>query len=447
VSLIEVNKQKINQYLPALRSTSQHLNSIVNDILDDAKIEAGKLDFESLDFDLKLEIENVLSGFQFESQQKAVKLHLDFPSQISFLKSDPIRIKQILYNLIGNSLKFTEKGHVSLEIQLITEEEDHVNLNFKISDSGIGMTHDQIVKVLEPYAQAGANTSRQYGGTGLGMGIAIKLIEAFGGKLNMKSQVGIGTEMSFQLKLLKGVNSEMASSVETSLKGLNIILAEDDPVNRAILTEVLNARDVKLTVVKSGKELSKALLNVDFDLVISDVELEDKSGIEALIDFRKSGKQTPFLFISGDNLERHSSLNDQFNWQWLQKPIELNALLNCINAVISQSEFTIDLSLLEKTVGGDKDFMKELLNTISTTLPKEINALKEAVNIRDVSETRRILHKIRPSIDYLGIPELSEWRKNLHDSELTESVSDYVISCNIFSNHVLKSVFQLSYYK
>jgi signal transduction histidine kinase len=254
VSLIEANNKKLHYYLPALRATSQHLNSIVNDILDTSKIEAGKLVFESVDFDLKEEIENVLSGFQFESQQKGLQLDLDFPTQLTHVKSDPIRIKQVLYNLIGNSLKFTEKGGVSLWVELLTEEADGFYLKFKIKDTGIGMTEEQIKKVLAPYAQAEESIAREYGGTGLGMGIAIKLIEAFGGKLSINTQIAQGTEMSFQLKILKGKSPALATADDGVIEGLKIMLAEDDPVNRAILNEFLEAKGVQLTVVESGEE-------------------------------------------------------------------------------------------------------------------------------------------------------------------------------------------------
>jgi signal transduction histidine kinase/DNA-binding response OmpR family regulator len=415
VSLIEANGQKLATYLPAIRSTSLHLNSIVNDILDISKIEAGKLIFEAIDFSLQEEVSNVIAGFQFEAQQKGTSLNLKLPSESITLKSDPIRLKQVLYNLVGNSLKFTKRGSVTLEIVAVESEEGYIKLNFKLSDSGVGMTAEQISKVLEPYAQAENSTAREFGGTGLGMGIAIKLVEAFGGQVEIKSERGKGTEMSFILNFACGNSPDNPNQSEESISGLKILLAEDDPVNRAILNEFLTSRSVQLTVVQSGRELLDKLKSEDFDLVISDVELEDKSGIEVLNEFRTQGNLTPFLFVSGDTSERHSTLEEVGNWQWLQKPIDLKMLSKKITQLTTNEvNLKIDLSLLERTVGGDKAFMRELLVTIHQTLPLELELLQSAIENIDFENIRIILHKIRPSIEYLGVELITNLRKELY---------------------------------
>lgn len=448
VSLIEANEQKLTTYLPAIRSTSLHLNSIVNDILDISKIEAGKLTFEAIDFSLQDEVSNVFAGFQFESQEKGTRLNLKLPSESIRLKSDPIRLKQVLYNLVGNSLKFTKGGNVTLEIVAVESEEGCIKLNFRLSDSGVGMTSEQISKVLEPYAQAEHSTAREFGGTGLGMGIAIKLIEAFGGQLEIKSEKGKGTEMSFILRFLLGKTLEELNPAEESISGLKVLLAEDDPVNRAILNEFLISRSVQLTVVQSGIELMEKLNSGDFDLVLSDVELEDKNGIEVLKELRSQHNQTPFLFVSGDTSERHPTLEEISNWQWLQKPLDLTMLSKKIIELTSQEPtLKIDLSLLERTVGGDKVFMRELLDTIYQTLPSELELLSVAIDINDIEVSRRILHKIRPSIDYLGIPELSAQREELHKrAESIQSDITLLATFSSFKNQSTLALRQLQTY-
>jgi signal transduction histidine kinase/DNA-binding response OmpR family regulator len=448
VSLIEANGQKLSTYLPAIRSTSLHLNSIVNDILDISKIEAGKLIFEAIDFSLQEEVSNVITGFQFEAQEQGTSLNLKLPAESITLKSDPIRLKQVLYNLVGNSLKFTKKGNVTLEIEATESESGYIELNFQLSDSGVGMTAEQISRVLEPYAQADNSTAREFGGTGLGMGIAIKLVEAFGGQLEIKSEKGKGTEMSFMLNFPLGKAFEKSSQSEENISGLNILLAEDDPVNRAILNEFLISRSVQLTVVQSGRELMDMLNSEDFELVISDVELEGKTGIEVLKELRSQGNQTPFLFVSGDSSDRHSTLEEISNWQWLQKPIDLTMLLTKITELTSQSPFQkIDLSLLERTVGGDKPFIRELLDTIYQTLPSELELLTVAIDANNSEASRKILHKIRPSIDYLGIPELSILREELYKmDESNESNTILITAFSSFKKQVTLALRQLKEY-
>jgi signal transduction histidine kinase/CheY-like chemotaxis protein len=448
VSLIEANEQKLATYLPAIRSTSLHLNSIVNDILDISKIEAGKLIFEAIDFSLQEEVSNVIAGFQFEAQEKGTSLNLKLPSESIVLKSDPIRLKQVLYNLVGNSLKFTKKGDVTLEIVASESLEGYIKLNFQLSDSGVGMTAEQISKVLEPYAQAEQSTAREFGGTGLGMGIAIKLVEAFGGQLKIKSEKGKGTEMSFIINFALGKAPEKLNLIEESISGLKILLAEDDPVNRAVLSEFLISRSVQLTVVQSGGELTEKLNSEDFDLVISDVELEDKTGIEVIGISRDVGINTPFLFVSGDSSDRHSTLEEVGNWQWLQKPINLTMLSKKITELTSkEATLKIDLSLLELTVGGDKAFMQELLDTIHQTLPLELELLTVALESEEHETSRKILHKIKPSIDYLGIPELIIHREDLYKmAESNESIANLLTTFSSFKQQVTLALRQLKAY-
>jgi signal transduction histidine kinase/DNA-binding LytR/AlgR family response regulator len=453
VSLIEANQQKIATYLPAIRSTSLHLNSIVNDILDISKIEAGKLIFEAIDFSLQEEVSNVIAGFQFEAQEKGTHLDLKLPSESITLKSDPIRLKQILYNLVGNSLKFTKKGNVTLEIVAFESEEGYIKLNFQLSDSAVGMTPAQMSKVLEPYAQAESSTAREFGGTGLGMGIAIKLVEAFGGQLVINSKKGKGTEISFTLRLPIGKALEGVKLLEERISGLKVLLAEDDPVNRAILNEFLISRSVELTVVQSGRGLMDNLHSEDFDLVISDVELEDKNGIEVLKELRSHGNQTPFLFVSGDASDRHSTLDEASNWEWLQKPIDLRLLSKKITQLTSKDvSLKIDLSLLENAVGGDKAFMRELLNTIYQTLPLELQLLQSAITDIDFENIRIILHKIRPSIEYLGVEVITNLRKELYviaeqqDKELLIRKSQLFFKSTFYVINVLKCYIDNSFF-
>lgn len=427
VSLIEANKQKLTTYLPAIRSTSLHLNSIVNDILDISKIEAGKLTFESIDFSLQDEVSNVISGFQFEAQQRETQLELELPAEATVLKSDPTRLKQILYNLVGNSLKFTKKGKVALQIAVTESNRGQIKLRFSLTDSGLGMTPTQMSKVLEPYAQAQDSTAREFGGTGLGLGIAIKLVEAFGGQLEIKSELGVGTAMTFELSFTLGHLEHRPIEVQPKINGLKILLAEDDPVNQAILKEFLRSQSVDLVLVRTGRALKDSLNSGAFDLVISDVQLGDSSGIDILKSSREMGISTPFLFISGDSSEKYSTLESTENWQWIQKPIDLALLCEKIMLLsVETSDLKIDLSLLERTVGGDKVFLGELLKTIYETLPQELASLTSALEMNEQASAKKILHKIRPSIDYLGIATLSFQREELHKM-LENEMSNMVI--------------------
>tara|TARA_R110000796_G_scaffold96719_1_gene203147 strand:+ start:597324 stop:599204 length:1881 start_codon:yes stop_codon:yes gene_type:complete len=421
VSLIENDSSKLNNYLPSLKATSNHLNSIINDILDISKIEAGKLRFEKVDFNLKECISNIIAGFEFEAERKNTQLKLDFPKETIVLKSDPTRLSQILYNLIGNGLKFTSDGTVTLSIKILDQEDDQINIHFELMDTGIGMTTEQINAVLEPYSQADQSTTRIFGGTGLGLSIAIKLIEAFGGSLNITSQPQKGTSMSFNLHFDLGKEAQEKKKPKpkqtASLSGYKILFGEDDLVSRAVIAAFLESRKAELTVVSSGEELVKCLTENDFDIVISDIQFKGISGINVIEQRRNANDFVPFIFVSGSEFEEPNPLKLLSNWRLLQKPVDLTFLEENIIQVLSlRDKFKIDLAILNRTVAGDQSFLKDMIEVVLLNLPLELKILNEKVAQSDWNEVRKVLHKIRPSTDYLGIPFLSQSRKEIHES-------------------------------
>lgn len=438
VSLLMENEAKSEEYLPALQATSRHLNSIINDILDISKIDAGKLNFESLDFDLSDSIRAIIKGFEYEAGNKGVSLNLNLPSEPMVVKSDPIRVAQVLYNLLGNSLKFTEKGYVSLEVNKVKDSEKHFSLEFRVADTGIGMDPSRIATLLEPYSQAEEKTSRLYGGTGLGLHIALKLIEAMGSQLEIRSALGKGTRMYFTLVLEKGklaLSSKKLEAAKKDLSSYSILVAEDDLVNQKILAELLkgmNARDFDM--LPDGQELFDRMNQRDYDLVITDINLPGKTGLEVFFEMRALGKEQPFLFISGSNLAKKSEMQTYDNWAFVHKPVDMTEVMIKIGELLPKKYNTnLNLSSLKEMISGDMAFFKDLVQTILDTLPSELVRLDEALEQNDHVMATKVLHKIRPSIDYLGIPELSRERHWLHgqaeagkvDKDYLERVSEF----------------------
>lgn len=416
VSLLMEDGSKSEAYLPALQATSRHLNSIINDILDLSKIDAGKLAFESLDFDLTELAANIARGFEYVAAERTLDLHLELPEAALYVKGDPTRIAQVLYNLLGNSLKFTEKGYVSLSITSKESSDDHLQLTIKVEDSGIGMDPEKISELLEPYEQANDSTARLYGGTGLGLHISLKLIQAMGSQLEIRSGIGQGTKMSFTLNLPKGKANAITDSDEPiDLTGRRLLVAEDDAVNRKILEEQLGRLGASLTMLGDGAALEKALQEEDCDLVITDINLPEKTGLEVFKAAREASQDVPFLFISGSALEAEKDLQAYEAWDFATKPIEMADVKRRIAAMLPKA-FPTDLNLekLKEMIGGDMNFFTDLVQTILDTLPEELKRLKAALQTADDTNAGKVLHKIRPSIEYLGIPALSKERYWLH---------------------------------
>lgn len=450
VSLLMDDETKSGEYLPALQATSKHLNSIINDILDISKIDAGKLSFEVLDFDLSETIEAIIKGFEYEAGNKGVSLNLRLPEEPIVVKSDPIRVSQILYNLLGNSLKFTEKGYVSLELTTLKESDTHVSLEFRIADTGIGMDPSKIETLLEPYSQAEEKTARLYGGTGLGLHIALKLIEAMDSQLEIRSALDRGTRMYFTLVLQKGeltLRSKKVEAVKKDLSRYSILVAEDDLVNQKILTELLRgmgAKDFKM--VSDGDSLLSRVLEREYDLIITDINLPGKTGLDVFFETRVLNKNLPFLFISGSNLSKNAEMQNYEDWAFVHKPVDMAEVMVKIAQLLPKKYDTdLDLSSLKEMISGDMAFFKDLVKTILDTLPLELERLDEALHTNDASLATKVLHKIRPSIDYLGIKELSRERHWLHGkAEAAKVGDDYVSRVSEFNAWVKQVLLKLA---
>lgn len=422
------------EYLRALIATSEHLNHIINDVLDLSKVEEGKLQLEQLSFSLKEVTDVILKGFYMASEEKRITLKLNIdPAIPDFIISDPIRLSQVLYNLMGNAMKFTHKGGITLSIKLLKREKSNCTLRFEIKDTGIGMSEESLNKILEPYTQVEGQSHAEYGGTGLGMGIAIRLIEVLGGELKISSKIGIGTSMSFQLicSEAEAPNYSMDNSISTSknidLSKFKFLFAEDDAMSTMILKEHASRWKLNSHFVSDGKALEEALLKEPYDLLISDLHLGNTVSSEVIERLRQGNslnKNIPIIFISGDNQEIHQELNALEGWSYLVKPVNpKNLYLKITETLLKEPEEElepVDLTSLRAATLDNTEFLIELIDTILEHLPIDIAKLSEAVASDDFEAARKALHKMSPSIGYLGIDKLVEERKKLHDQVILQ---------------------------
>lgn len=426
VELLEQNKS--GDYLHALKATSQHLNHIINDILDLSKVEEGKLELQMLPFDLAEITDSVIKGFNMAAKEKKIEVSAEIAPEVpKYIVADPIRLSQVLYNIMGNAVKFTREGSVKLHVELQEKhEEDHL-LTFSIKDTGIGMSTKNIQKILEPYAQVEGQSYYEYGGTGLGMGIAQRLIEVMGSKLSIESEQDKGTIMSFQVNC-KEANSaaysikESTRSEAVDLSQYTILFAEDDPTNTLILKDISAQWKLNASFVNNGKALSKELNEAKYDLLITDIDLGDLNSLDIVNELRKgstSNNMLPIIFLSGDGKAAHFGLSEITNSDFLVKPINPESLLMKIYEMLDKPAEhqvqKIDLTNLKESVGGNLEFLSELIDTILEHLDLDLNKLVEAASTNDYEGARKLLHKMKPSISYLGIQSLVEERQRLHD--------------------------------
>ncbi|MEM8891829.1 MAG: ATP-binding protein, partial [Bacteroidota bacterium] len=331
--------------LKALEFSSRHLLSLINDILDYSKIEAGKLSFESEDFDLEDLMMNLHKTFSFKARDKNIALKLSSPQKLDHkIKGDSVRLNQILTNLVGNALKFTDKGTVEFGYQLERNAGKETALSFYIKDTGIGIPADKLDNIFEQFTQASGQTTREYGGTGLGLAICKKLVELQGGEIGLESELGKGTTFWFKLSFERGPDLQEAQNSRKvynwskgSLKGMKVLLVEDNRVNIMVGKKYLKKWDIDTEVAENGQIALDLVSSNTYDLILMDLNMPVMDGLTATEMIRKKEgsyyKELPIIALTADVSEnvkeniQQSGMND-----YLTKPFDPEDLFKSLSS-------------------------------------------------------------------------------------------------------------------
>tara|TARA_R110002049_G_scaffold198483_1_gene368512 strand:- start:3056 stop:4885 length:1830 start_codon:yes stop_codon:yes gene_type:complete len=273
--------------------SAKTLLSLIDDILDFSKIDAGKIEFESTDFELKQLISTISETFKTTAQNKKVDLVTEIGENLpKYLHGDSAKLIQILNNLVSNALKFTERGSVKINIKCLTDKKDEVDVEFKVIDTGIGIEAERLELVFDSFVQANRTTKRLYGGTGLGLSISKKLVELQGGIIKVTSKVGKGSEFIVQLTFGKSDSQEntAAGIIEMEQEqdlNLKVLVAEDNLVNQKVMQSFLKRWKVDCVIVSNGIEVLEELKENEFDVILMDLEMPEMDGYEAASLIRK----------------------------------------------------------------------------------------------------------------------------------------------------------------
>jgi PAS domain S-box-containing protein len=288
---------KQRDYLNKIQSSANALLGIINDILDFSKIEAGKLDMESLEFDLDDVLDNLANLVTVKAQEKK-ELEVLFATGMDvprYLVGDPLRLGQVLINLANNAVKFTEGGEIVVSAELVGQKNGRVELKFAVSDSGIGLTEDQVAKLFQSFSQADTSTTRKYGGTGLGLAISKKLVNMMGGEIWVESEYGQGS--SFIFTAIFGLGKETVKkrfAPSQDLRGMKVLVVDDNATSREIFRDMLESFSFEVTMAASGEEgleeIEKAAGDKPFELIIMDWKMPGMDGIEAATRVRENPK-------------------------------------------------------------------------------------------------------------------------------------------------------------
>jgi len=333
------------EYLEMARSSAEYLLTVINGILDFSKIEAGKLEIEQIDFRLRDCVEETAGTLALRAHKKGLELacHV-LPDVPDALVGDPGRLRQILVNLVGNAIKFTERGEVVVKVEVESQNEDRVNLHFAVSDTGIGIPADKLGLLFAPFSQVDSSTTRKYGGTGLGLAISAQLAQLMGGRAWVESDVGRGSTFHFTAAFLRSQNSPPIVPLQAMpLSGLPVLVVDDNATNRRILHEILTSWNMQPTVVAGGREALAALdqarrAGSPFALVLLDGMMPEIDGFELAARIKEQPDLVGaalMMLSSADRKEDAARCRQLGVSAYLVKPVRQSDLLDAIMNTLS----------------------------------------------------------------------------------------------------------------
>jgi PAS domain S-box-containing protein len=422
-------KQK--EYLKAIKTSGNSLIVLINDILDLAKVDAGKMTFEKSPFKLASSLSLMLHLFEAKIQEKNLSLIKNYHDDIpEVLLGDPARLHQIILNLVSNAVKFTSKGHIAVSVRLLSEDKESVSIEFSISDTGIGIKETQIDQIFENFSQASSDTSRLYGGTGLGLAIVKKLVEAQGGSIRVKSVPDVGTTFSFILNFEQTVEDAVSEiefvKLDEEFKNTKVLVVEDIKLNQLLMKTLLDEFGFELDIASNGLIAIEKLKAKSYDIILMDLQMPEMNGFEATHYIRNTMRsKIPIIALTADvttaDLKKCKSvgMND-----YLAKPVDERLLYSKIVSLvdhipvetidseaetIAKSEAKIktlkciDLTYLKHISKSNSEIMMEVMVLYLEQTPSLIELMQKSSLTKDWESLQAVAHRIISSFAIVGI--------------------------------------------
>lgn len=437
-------KQKV--YINAIHSSSNQLMGIINDILDLSKIEAGKVELEETEFDLYELIESVISIFEMKTTEKKIAISYSIePNVPQFLLGDSVRLNQILYNLIGNAVKFTEVGGVMLNIELVREDKDSYEIQMVVADTGIGMEEGFEQKIFDAFTQAENSTTRKFGGTGLGLAIVKNLVEIQGGTIHVVSKQKEGSTFTIHLPFKRVVKTKSLPADSSQMKsydfaGYTILLVEDNPINQLVTKDLLEEVNANVKIASNGQIALDMLAAETFDLILMDMQMPVLDGYQTMQVIRNDIKEEqikniPIIALTANAVD--SEITRCFNCgasEYLSKPFRPDNLYTKIKQLLAkniQNETSMDqlneslrIDVLEQFMNGKKELVKATLSELKRSFGNDLKDFQKAKNEKDYARLRSLAHRIKPNFLMVGMNKLGQFCKEVEHEQSPEVLSN-----------------------
>jgi len=431
------DKQK--EYLTAIKESGDTLIVLINDILDLAKVDAGKMTFEKIPFKMASSISAMLHLFETKIQESNLTLIKEYDDKIpEILVGDPVRLHQIILNLVSNAVKFTAKGKIIVTVHLLKEDKETVIIEFSVKDTGIGIEENKIAHIFENFQQASNGTSRLYGGTGLGLAIVKQLVESQGGSISVKSKVDEGSTFGFTLSFLKSKEKAKAYSevveLGAELKNKKVLIVEDIALNQLLMKTLLGDLGFEYDSAADGKQAIEKLKTNTYDIILMDLQMPVMNGFEATEYIRNTiNSKIPIIALTADVTTvditkcKAVGMND-----YISKPVNEKLLYEKLIALLDKTEDMgiiseddkikskkikyIDLSYLNITTKSDPKLMMEIISLYLEQTPSLITTMKESLHQKDWNSLQEAVHKMIPSFSIMGIsPEFENMAKKVQE--------------------------------
>lgn len=440
------------KYLNAITQSAENLLVIINDILDFSKIEAGKITIEFIDFSLKSVLKNVVTLLRFKAEEKGIEIRFDIDSDVpDSLVGDPTRLAQVLMNLAGNAVKFTEKGSVKIQCNAIVLESHFIKIAFQVIDTGIGISQDYVSRIFESFTQAGTDVARKYGGTGLGLTISKQLVELMDGSIEVESKLGEGTMFTFTLPFQIGdqVSSNLKEQFviqDNDIDVLNkssILLVDDNEFNTILAVDTLKsiAPHMHIAEAASGFQALELLKTYSFDIVLMDIQMPQLSGTETTkiirTELEPSKRNIKIIAMTANVMKTDiqlylaAGMNDHIPKPFHKEELIRKLLLHLNRDLIStrtiehqeeiaeSSQHTVEV-VVEKPIhsgkitdprflisfaGNDKEKQKKYVSIFLQNAPKQIQQLQNGLDKHDYEMIKIAAHSLKTQLNYMGVKE------------------------------------------
>ncbi len=428
------------KYLNAIKNSTDNLKVIINDILDLSALESGKLKFEKIGFRVSNLIPQVVEMFLPQAKEKGINLDYNFvPGSEMVLLGDPTRLSQVLINLISNAIKFTYSGEIKVSFRISKKINETAYAHFEITDTGVGIPANKLESIFDSFSQADESVTRKFGGTGLGLTIVKQLVDLQNGSIYVTSKENDGSSFSFTIPYQIGTAEDLLldqsiqnlQKVGGSLPGMEILVVEDNDINRLYATTILKGWGCKIEQAENGLICLEKLKKKDYDVILMDVQMPVMDGFETTVTIRNSfdkpKSEIPIIALTANAIKGDNDkcialgMND-----YLSKPFVPGDLFNLISkyflpqdkkpkAIVKDKEFLKDvdgsltnLNYLRSISNEDSTFISEMINTFLEATPGSLVSMGKAMKEKDLSTVGKLAHKIKPSLTFMGIDSLKD---------------------------------------